>query len=55
MTVHLARSDEFALLTLDRPEALNALSFVTLREIDAALDEVAAGDARALRLRHRRG
>ena len=48
MTVHLSRSDEFALLTLDRPEALNALSFATLRELDAALDEVAAGDARAL-------
>jgi enoyl-CoA hydratase len=48
MTVHLTRSDEFALLTLDRPEALNALSFATLRELDAALDEVANGDARAL-------
>ena len=48
MTVHLARLDEFALLTLDRPEALNALSFETLREIDARLDEVAAGDARGL-------
>src|SRR5579863_10093005 len=48
MTVHLTRTDEFALLTLDRPEALNALSFATLRELDAALDEVAAGDARAL-------
>jgi enoyl-CoA hydratase len=48
MTVHLARSYEFALLTLDRPEALNALSFATLRELDAALDEVAAGDASGL-------
>jgi enoyl-CoA hydratase len=48
MTVHLTRTDEFALLTLDRPEALNALSFATLRELDTALDEVAAGDARAL-------
>ncbi|MGH7095375.1 MAG: enoyl-CoA hydratase/isomerase family protein [Stellaceae bacterium] len=48
MTVHLARSDEFALLTLDRPAALNALNFATLREIDAALDAVEAGDARAL-------
>jgi enoyl-CoA hydratase len=48
MTVHLARIDEFALLTLDRPEALNALSFATLRELDARLDEAAAGDARAL-------
>src|SRR5580704_8948140 len=45
MTVHLTRSDEFALMTLDRPDAL---SFATLRELDAALDEVAAGDARAL-------
>jgi len=48
MTVHLTRIDEFALLTLDRPEALNALSFATLGEIDARLDEVAATDARAL-------
>jgi enoyl-CoA hydratase len=48
MTVHLTRDEEFALLTLDRQEALNALNFGTLRELDAALDEVAAGDARAL-------
>jgi enoyl-CoA hydratase len=48
MTVHLARIDEFALMTLDRPEALNALSFATLAEIDTRLDEVAAGDARAV-------
>src|SRR3984885_4818764 len=48
MTVDLSRTDEFALLTLDRPEALNALSFATLAEIDAALDEIAAGDTRAL-------
>src|ERR1700680_3721701 len=48
MTVQLARIDEFALMTLDRPQALNALSFATLREIDGRLDEVAAGDARAL-------
>jgi enoyl-CoA hydratase len=48
MTVRLTRTEEFALLTLDRPEALNALSFVTLREIDAVLDEIASGDARAL-------
>lgn len=48
MTVHLTRTDKFALLTLDRPEALNALSFATLRELDARLDEVAATAARAL-------
>ena len=48
MTVHIARAGEFALLTLDRPDALNALNFATLRELDTALDEVDAGDARAL-------
>src|SRR5215472_19220364 len=48
MAVRLTRVDEFALLTLDRPEALNALSFATLAESDQALDRVAAGDARAL-------
>ena len=48
MTVHLTRADEFLLLTLDRPEALNALSFATLRELDTALAEVAADGARAL-------
>lgn len=41
MTVNLTRKDEFALLTLDRPEALNALSFDILRRIGAAFDEVA--------------
>ena len=48
MTVHLARIDEFALLTLDRPEALNALSFATLRDIDAVLDAIATSDTRGL-------
>jgi enoyl-CoA hydratase len=48
MTVHLTPDEEFALLTLDRPEALNALNFATLAEIDQALDEVTAGEARAL-------
>jgi enoyl-CoA hydratase len=48
MTLHLTRIDELALITLDRPEALNALSFSLLSELAAAFDEVAAGDARAL-------
>ena len=48
MNVHLARQDEFAVLTLDRPEALNALSAAVLRELAQAFDEVAKGDARAL-------
>ncbi len=42
MPVKLERKDEFALLTLDRPAALNALSFAILAEIAARLDEVAA-------------
>lgn len=37
-----------ALLTLDRPEALNALNFELLGRLDAALDEAAAGSHRAL-------
>jgi enoyl-CoA hydratase len=48
MTLRITRIDELALVTLDRPEALNALSFALLRELAAAFDEVAAGDARAL-------
>jgi enoyl-CoA hydratase len=48
MTLRLDRLDEPALLTLDRPQALNALNAETLREFDRALGEVAASDARAL-------
>src|SRR5271165_4213993 len=48
MTVHLSRIDELALVTLDRPEVLNALNFELLRDLGAAIDQVAGGDARAL-------
>jgi enoyl-CoA hydratase len=48
MSVHLTRHDDIAVLTLDRPAALNALNFATLREIAARLDDIAGGDARAL-------
>lgn len=49
MSVDLTRRGECALLTLNRPEALNALSFDILREIGDAFDEVAAmTDVRAL-------
>jgi enoyl-CoA hydratase len=48
MPVELSRRDEFAIITLNRPEALNALSFQILRDISAALDEVEKSDARAL-------
>jgi enoyl-CoA hydratase len=48
MAIELARVEEFALITLNRPEALNALSFALIRDLGRAFDEVAAGDARAL-------
>lgn len=48
MTVRLERREELAVITLDRPAALNALSFAILRELGTAFDAVAASDARAL-------
>jgi len=48
MPLELSRRDEFAVITLNRPEALNALSFQILRDIGAALSEVAVSDARAV-------
>ena len=48
MPVEFSRRDEFAVITLNRPEALNALAFSVVEEIDAAIDQAAASDARAL-------
>jgi enoyl-CoA hydratase len=48
MAVELTRIEDCALLRLNRPEALNALSFSILRDIAAALDEVATWKVRAL-------
>ncbi len=48
MAIVLSRHEEFALITLDRPDALNALSFGLLRDLGRALDEVGGSDARAL-------
>ena len=48
MAIHLTRVDEFALVTLNRPEALNALSFTLIRDLSRVLDELAQSDARAL-------
>jgi enoyl-CoA hydratase len=48
MTIDLKRVEEFFLLTLNRPEALNALSFALIGELGRAFDEVAQSDARAL-------
>src|SRR6516165_1991208 len=45
MTVQLSRIDELALMTFDRPEVLNALNFELLRDLGAAIDQVAGGDA----------
>ncbi|MCB1742323.1 MAG: enoyl-CoA hydratase/isomerase family protein [Gammaproteobacteria bacterium] len=48
MSVELTRRDEAAVLVLNRPQALNALSFEILRDIDRALAEAADSDARVL-------
>lgn len=48
MAIELIRHEECALIRLNRPQALNALSFSLLAELSRAIDEVAASDARAL-------
>ncbi len=52
MPVELGRRDGAAILTLNRPEALNALSFAVLREIEVRVSEiehgVEQGEVRAL-------
>lgn len=46
--VELSRRGEAALITLNRPQALNALSSAILDELADAIDKVAAMDARVL-------
>jgi len=46
--IELHIGDTFARLTLNRPERRNALSLPLMREMLAALDEVAAGKAPVL-------
>jgi enoyl-CoA hydratase len=48
MAIKLTRVEEFALIRLNRPKALNALSFALVRDLARAFDEAAASDARAL-------
>ena len=48
MAIELTRIEEFALITLNRPEALNALSMSLIRDLSHCFDEVAKSDARAL-------
>ncbi len=48
MTIELTRRDEFAIVTIRRPEVLNALNYGMLRILDGLLDEVENSDARVL-------
>lgn len=48
MAIELKTVEEFALITLNRPDALNALSFPLIRDLGKAFDEVATSKARAL-------
>lgn len=48
MTVLLEFDGEFAHITLNRPQVLNALSFGVLKELSGVLAKVAESDARAL-------
>jgi enoyl-CoA hydratase len=48
MALTVARHEEFAVITLNRPEALNALSVGLLRDLATVFDDVAASDARGL-------
>ena len=48
MAVELTYRDDAAIITLNRPEALNALSMDIIGQIGAALDEVANSTARVL-------
>ena len=48
MAIELSRVEEFAVITLNRPDALNALSMALIRDLGACFDRVATSDARAL-------
>lgn len=48
MAIEVSERDEFAVITLNRPEALNALSFSLIADLADAFDQVAAGNHRAL-------
>lgn len=48
MFVDLTHIDEIALITLNRPQSLNALSYAMIHEFAGVLDEVEKSDARVL-------
>lgn len=48
MSIQLTRRDEFAVITINRPDALNALNYSMLKEIDTVLDEISHWDIRGI-------
>ncbi len=48
MAIELIRRDEFAVITIDRPDVLNVLNVALMLDLEHALKEVDLGDARAL-------
>ena len=48
MSVDLSFDEEFCIITLNRPEALNALNATVISELGAAFDKAAASDARCV-------
>ncbi len=48
MVVDISRRDEAVLITLNRPQALNALSFSILDALESAFDQAASSGARVL-------
>jgi enoyl-CoA hydratase len=48
VSIDLTRIDELALITLNRPQVLNALSYALLHDLREIFDEVEKSDARAL-------
>lgn len=48
MAIELTRRDEFAVITINRPDALNALNVALLGDLERAFQEADGGDARAL-------
>ena len=43
MSIELSIRDQLAFVRLDRPEALNALSFVILGQLDSTIDKLESG------------
>ncbi len=48
MSIDLSRHEEFALITINRPEALNALSLGLVGDLEEAIDAAAAMEVRGL-------